>query len=110
MDKYAGINVEHNIGNGLFRVLPFTRIFKWRQFWNAKLIWGDLSEENKMLNFQNGHPFVSLDGKPYLEVGTGIDNILRFLRLDLVWRVLPQPLPPEKYKRFGVFGSFRLTF
>lgn len=110
MDRYAGINVEHNMGNGIFRLFPVNRYLKWRQFWNAKLLWGDLSAENKALNIQNGNPFVSLDGKPYLEIGTGVDNILRFLRLDLVWRVLPQPLPEEKYKRFGVFGSFRLSF
>jgi hypothetical protein len=110
MDRYAEINVEHNIGNGLFRLIPVTRVLKFRQFWNAKIIWGDLSDANKALNFQNGHPFTSLDGKPYMEIGTGVDNILKFLRLDLVWRVLPQPLPAEKYKRFGVFGSFRLAF
>jgi hypothetical protein len=110
MDRYAGATIEHNIGSGIFRYMPFNKFLKWRQFWNAKLLWGDLSEANKTLNFQNGHPFKSLDGKPYLEIGTGIDNILRFLRLDLVWRVLPQPLPEARYQRFGIFGSFRVSF
>jgi hypothetical protein len=54
--------------------------------------------------------FTSLDGKMYVEMGTGIDNILKFFRLDLVWRVLPQPLPENNYQRFGVFGSFRIGF
>ncbi|MDX2046046.1 MAG: DUF5686 family protein, partial [Chitinophagaceae bacterium] len=44
MDRYAEINVEHNIGNGLFRLIPVTRVLKFRQFWNAKIIWGDLSD------------------------------------------------------------------
>jgi hypothetical protein len=110
MDRYAGLRVEHNIGNGIFRFLPLHRFLKFRQFWNVKMIWGELSDANKALNFVNGHSFVSLDGKTYIEVGTGIDNILRFLRLDLVWRVAPTPMPEERYKRFGVFGSFRLSF
>ncbi len=110
MDRYAGLNIEHNMGNGIFRLFPVNRYLKWRQFWNAKILWGDLSDANKEMNIQNGNPFQGLDGKPYLEIGTGIDNILRFLRLDLVWRVLPQPLPEEKYKRFGIFGSFRVSF
>jgi len=39
-----------------------------------------------------------------------VNNILKFFRIDFVWRVSPTPLPPEKSKRFGVFGSFRLAF
>jgi hypothetical protein len=45
-----------------------------------------------------------------MEIGTGVDNIFKLFRFDFFWRVLPQPLPVEKVKRFGVFGSFRLAF
>jgi hypothetical protein len=110
MDRYAGMQIEHNIGNGIFRLIPFNRFLKFRQFWNMKMIWGDMTEENKALNLTNGNPFVNLDGKTYIEVGTGVDNILRFFRLDLVWRLSPTPKPEESYKNFGVFGSFRLSF
>ncbi|MEO7210358.1 MAG: DUF5686 family protein, partial [Chitinophagaceae bacterium] len=88
-DEYAGINVEHNIGSGLFKYIPITRKLKLRQFWEAKAIIGNLSDANKQLNFIQGYPFQSLDGKAYLEVGTGIDNILKFFRVDFLWRVLP---------------------
>lgn len=109
-DRYAGFNVEHNVGNGLFRFIPITRKLKFRQFWSAKGVWGDLADANKNLNFVGEHPFKSLDGKMYMEVGTGVDNILKVIRLDFVWRILPQPLPKETGKRFGIFGSFRLAF
>lgn len=111
-DRYAGINVEHNIGNGLFRFIPLTRKLKFRQFWTAKALWGSLSDENKAFNMPAGsdYKFASLDGNTYLEVGTGVDNIFKLFRVDFVWRLLPQPLPPEKVKRFGVFASFRLAF
>ena len=111
-DKYAGINFEHNIGNGLFRFIPLTRKLKFRQFYSAKALWGGLSDENKTFNMPAGsdYRFASLDGNTYLEVGTGVDNILKVFRIDFVWRVLPRPLPPEKVKRFGIFGSFRLAF
>jgi hypothetical protein len=114
-DEYAGINLEHNIGNGMFRWLPPTRKLKFRQFWTAKMLWGSLSEGNRSFNqvgtvFDRGHQFQSLNGKTYIEVGTGVDNILRVLRFDFIWRLAPQPLPTEQYKRFGVFGSFRLQF
>jgi len=111
-DKYMGINFEHNIGNGLFRFIPLVKKLKFRQFYSARALWGGLSEENKAFNTPPGEtfPFQSLEGKTYLELGAGVDNILKFFRLDFVWRVSPTPLPPEKSKRFGVFGSFRLAF
>jgi len=109
-DKYMGFGVEHNFGLGLFRFIPFTRKLKFRQFWTAKGLWGSLSDANKLYNTTPGYTFNSLDGKTYLEVGTGIDNILKVFRLDFVWRVLPRPLPPEGVKRFGIFFSFRLVF
>jgi hypothetical protein len=106
-DKYAGISFEHNIGNGIFRFIPK---LKFRQFYTVKTLWGRLSEANKALNFKPGYEFQTLNGRTYLELGTGIDNILKVLRVDFVWRVLPTPLPKEASRRFGVFGSFRLTF
>jgi hypothetical protein len=106
-DEYAGINFEHNIGNGIFRLFPK---LKFRQFWTAKMLWGSLSESNKAFNFKDGNTFQTLDGKTYLEMGTGIDNIFRFLRVDFVWRLLPSRLPKSTTERFGVFGSFRLSF
>lgn len=108
-DRYAGVNVEHNVGSGLFRFIPFTRKLKLRQFWNAKALWGSLNAENTTLNNKSGS-FKTLNGSSYLEVGTGIDNILKVLRLDFVWRVLPRPLPVEKTSRFGIFGSFQFQF
>jgi hypothetical protein len=106
-DEFAGINIEHNIGNGIFRLLPKLR---WRQFWTAKTLWGSLSASNKALNYKQGHTFQSLDGKTYMELGTGVDNILKVFRIDFVWRVLPSTLQKPADRSFGVFGSFRVSF
>jgi hypothetical protein len=108
-DTYAGVNIEHNIGSGLFRFIPLTRKLKWRQFWNVKTLWGSLSDKNKALNNTTSF-FKTLDGKNYMEAGTGIDNIFKILRLDLVWRVLPNQPDVKKVSRFGVFGSFQFKF
>jgi hypothetical protein len=105
-DKYLGLNVEHIIGNGIFRFFPK---LKFRQFWTAKTLWGSLSEANRLYNFKQGNTFQTLNGNTYMELGTGVDNILRVFRIDFIWRVLPSKLS-ESTKRFGVFGSFRLTF
>ncbi|MBS1920268.1 MAG: carboxypeptidase-like regulatory domain-containing protein [Bacteroidetes bacterium] len=109
-DKYAGVNLDYNIGNGLFRFIPVTRKLKFRQFFTIKTLWGSLSDANKTLNFKQGNTFQTLDGKTFMELGTGVDNILRVFRLDFVWRMMPRPLPKVSSERFGVFGSFRLSF
>ncbi len=108
-DKYAGINIEHNIGSGLFRFNPFTRKLKWRQFWNVKTLWGNLNEANAKINITKDN-FKTLNGKTYVELGTGIDNIFRIFRVDFVWRAFANPTPENKNSRFGVFGSFQFQF
>jgi len=108
-DKYAGINVEHNVGSGLFRFIPLTRKLKLRQFWNIKALRGSLSEANTVLNNSTGL-FKTLNGKTYVEAGTGVDNILKILRIDLIWRLQPAPSLSNKTSRFGIFGSFQFQF
>jgi len=106
-DKYAGVNLEHNIGNGIFRLFPKLRL---RQFWTAKALWGSLTPANRALNFKQGYTFQTLNGDTYLEMGTGVDNIFKVFRVDFVWRVLPSRVPREGDKSFGIFGSFRVVF
>ncbi len=107
-DRYAGFNLEHNIGSGLFRYISFTRKLKLRQFWEAKGLLGALNEANRAMNFVGKYPFQPLDKQLYLEVGTGVDNILKFFRVDFVWRLSPRPLPDLRRDRFGVFFGFRV--
>jgi hypothetical protein len=110
----------------VFRLFGPTRKLKFRQFWTAKLLWGSLSEENKRINFVDGYfdeatmkfnpdtgkgwfAFQTLQDKTYMELGTGVDNILKVFRIDFIWRVLPST-PTSYAKRFGIFGSFKIQF
>jgi hypothetical protein len=45
-----------------------------------------------------------------MEIGTGVDNIFKVLRVDFIWRLLPRGVPTTATERFGVFGSLRLAF
>lgn len=110
-DEYAGFNFEHSIGGGIFKYIPLLKKLKLRQFWNAKGVIGSLSDENKALNLNKGFEFKTLERNPYIEVGTGIENILQFFRIDFVWRVAPERKPGEPFsKYFGVFGSVKFNF
>ena len=108
-DQYAGLNLEHNIGGGVFNYIPYLKKLKMRQFWTAKVLYGSLSEDNKKLNLDKGYPFRTLKDKPYIELGTGISNIFQLFRIDFVWRVSPDLLPDEASDRYSgyseVYGS-----
>lgn len=109
-DQFLGFNFEHNIGSGIFRFVPLTRKLKFRQFYNVKLLWGHLSPENIVYNNNVDYTFKSLNGQTYMELGTGVDNIFRFFRVDFIWHILPAGQNLSYIQKFGVFGSFRFSF
>ncbi len=110
-DRYAGFNFEHSIGGGIFNYIPYLKKARLRQFWTAKGIVGSLNDENTKLNLTKDYTFRTLEGSPYMEVGTGIENILQLFRIDFIWRVTPKPLATEeRSKYFGIFGSVRFKF
>jgi hypothetical protein len=106
-DRYAGFRFNHTIGPGIFRLIPFTQKLKWRQLWTFNAVWGSLSDFNKNENKADEY-FKTLNGRSFMEIGTGVENIFRVLRIDCIWRLAPKPLPGEEAIKFGVFGSFRL--
>jgi hypothetical protein len=110
-DQYAGFNIEHTVGGGVFNYVPLLKKLKLRQFWTAKGVVGSLSADNQLLNLNKGYPFRTLQGDPYLELGTGVSNIFQVFRIDFDWRVSPAAVVNEPLaKHFGVFGSVRFEF
>ncbi|MBA4197823.1 MAG: hypothetical protein C0459_09735 [Chitinophaga sp.] len=117
-DAYGGFNVEYNFEKKLMNLIPFLRKSKARQFINTKMVWGDLNSANRSFNrleFGN-YRLKSLRGENYTEIGTGIDNLFKFFRIDLVWRLDPPFVIPagstlaNNPQKFGIFGSFKLQF
>jgi len=120
-DRYAGFTIEHHFDKKLLNLLPLLRRVNVRQFWNVKAVWGDLSPRDKRLNRWEYGSFRmrSLNGRPYIELGTGLDNIFRYFRLDCVWRFappqptsrsIPSTVRPIPTGNFGVFGSVHIQF
>ena len=114
-DRFIGINIEHNIEKKLLNLLPFMRKSPIRQFWNIKTVWGNLDRESRLLNRTDfgDYRLRALNGNYYTEIGTGLDNIAHFFRLDLVWRINPDQRILQEYQNyanFGIMGSFRIQF
>ncbi|MEZ5017775.1 MAG: DUF5686 family protein [Flavipsychrobacter sp.] len=110
-DQFVGANLEHSIGGGVFKYIPLVKKLNLRQFWTAKGVVGSLTDANAAINLNKGFMFRTLSNDPYVEVGTGIENIFRLFRVDFIWRVTPSSLPNEVLQRnFGVLGSMKVTF
>lgn len=111
-DIYTGAILEHSLGSLFFKYIPYLKKMKLRTFYNVKGVYGNLSIANQTLNFNKGYYFQSMAKSPYLEVGTGVENIFKVLRVDFVWRLLPYRTPTNDsyFRRFGIFGSLKFAF
>lgn len=117
-DLYAGFQIEHNFEKKLINLIPLLRSTKMRQFWTFKGVWGEMNSANRTFNRTELGPYQlrSLKSNFYLEYGTGFDNILKFFRIDFVWRKAPpypanySPSRMQPIQNFGVFGSVRFQF
>lgn len=85
-DKYLSGFIENQWEGLLFDRIPLVKRLKLRLVTTGKITIGSISErhQSEMLlptfvrNFQ---------GTPYIETSVGIENILKIIRLDLVWRM-----------------------
>lgn len=91
-DFWGAVFWEHHFRGFFLGKIPLMKRLKWREVATVKALWGRLSDKNDgsaldteaILLFPDGMTSVS---KPYVEVGVGIENILRFIRVDAVWRL-----------------------
>jgi hypothetical protein len=106
-DKYVSLNYQHNFEGLLFNRIPLLQKLKWRLVATANILQGSLREENlRFYPALDGQtpplsPIQSLGSIPYVEVGYGIENIFKFIRIDAVHRLTY--LNHTGARQFGVF-------
>jgi hypothetical protein len=86
-DRYAQVFVEHHFEGLFFNRVPLFRRLKWREVFVAKAVVGSLDRERheqEMLFLPNMY---DLNGGPYVECSAGVENILKILRVDGIWRL-----------------------
>ena len=93
-DKYASLHYQHYFQGLLMNKVPLMRKLKWRLLGTANILYGSLRQENKDIMSSEGPEgeptpgFNYLDPKvPYVELGYGIENIFKILRVDGVHRL-----------------------
>lgn len=105
-DQYGSVTVEHHFQGFFLNHIPLMRRLKWREVATAKYLVGSISNENmKVLDFPTGMGEVS---KPYSEVGIGVENIFKVIRVDAMWRLTHLDNP--NIERFGIRAGLQIIF
>ncbi|MGM9797524.1 MAG: DUF5686 family protein [Parabacteroides sp.] len=116
-DQYASWDITYFMNGALLNRLPLIKKLKWREVFSFRGLFGDLSDKNNPFLEENrgkglyAFPTGSylMDPKnPYMEVGVGVENIFKFLRLDYVWRLTYKDNPGIQTR--GVRFMMKLTF
>jgi hypothetical protein len=110
-DQYISLLLSHHFDGFFLNKIPLMRKLKWREVISAHSVIGRLSDANRSIFVapDPGKQVYFYDLKyPYVEMAAGIENILKILRFDVVWRLNYQDhanTPP-----FGFRGSIQLIF
>lgn len=110
-DTYTSMHVEHNFNGRIFSRIPFLKKYNLRAILGLRGVWGELSEENRLLSTTGNPSEIVLrapDSRVYYEYSVGVANIFKILRIDFNFRGNYLDLPDAR--RFGVTGSFGFFF
>lgn len=106
-DEYVSLALDHHLEGWIWNKFPALRKLKFKEVLTARLAYGSLSERNRMFNLSEVQNVRAPSVIPYLETGLGIENILKVLRVDAVWR-LNYHVPTAD--RFGIRIYLTLQF
>ncbi|MDE5970891.1 MAG: DUF5686 and carboxypeptidase regulatory-like domain-containing protein [Muribaculaceae bacterium] len=101
--------------NGLIlNNIPYVKKLKLREVFSFRGVVGNLSNRNNpdynldLYQFPKSDNSVDMNWKPYMEASVGLDNILKCIRLDYVWRLSYRNR--REVDRAGVRIAFHVSF
>lgn len=115
-DAWVALFYEHHFNGFLLGKIPLIRKLNWREVLVFKGVYGTLSDRNNgslpdsraFLLFPPGMGSVR---HPYMEMGFGVENIFRLLRVDCIWRLTHRTRRPgQDIQDFAVNFSLDIKF
>ena len=104
-DTYASLFLEHHFQGFFLNKIPLFRRLKWREIVGMRTLIGSYDPaKHTDLVFPAG--MKGLKSMPYTEFSAGIENILKILRVDAVWRYNYNDTQKVK---LGIMFSMQIT-
>lgn len=93
-DLWATFFWEHNFKGFFLGKIPLLKRLQWREAVSLRAAYGTVRKENNGIAGDDSFGAVMLFpekmgrlDRPYVEMGAGVTNIFRFLRIDAFWRM-----------------------
>lgn len=106
-DHFASLQYQHYLEGFLLNRVPLLKKLNWRLLGTANAIVGGMRQPNRDMISKfapDGSETLPVgyftNGKPYVELGYGVENIFRFLRVDFIHRI--SYLDNERARKFGM--------
>ncbi|HEX8350456.1 MAG TPA: DUF5686 family protein [Hymenobacter sp.] len=110
-DRYVSLQFENHFEGFLVNSVPALKQLNWRLVATGSILYGRVSNANRTITppvSLGGEPlptFQSLGRLPYAEIGYGVENIFKIVRVDFLHRLTYRNSPGAK--DFGVKVSFQ---
>lgn len=111
-DKYAELRYRHSFEGFILNTIPLMKKLKWRLIGTANVLYGDLDDAHLDLTKHPTSPegdlelpFRRMDHRPYVELGYGVENILKIFSVEAFHRLTY--LDHADVRRFGLKFSIQ---
>ena len=101
-DRYAALYVDQHLNGLIFNHIPLLNRLEIRETITANIIFGNLHNSFLKENLPD-FTYALNYSNPYAEVGVGVENIFKLIRINFIWRLTyldkPESIP------FGIIGG-----
>jgi hypothetical protein len=109
-DQWITAGFDHHLESFFLRKIPLIRKLKWKELWTFRLAYGSLTAQNLFINNTTAQTIKAPNQKPYMEIGIGIENIFKVLRLDYLWRInYLNPQAPDRIAKYRYNYGLRIN-
>jgi hypothetical protein len=102
-DQYISLSTEQHLQGMFFNYIPLLRKLKFREVVSCKAVVGKINRKNS--SEMQLPVYMHHLNKPYIEVGVGVENIAKILRIDALWRLTHKDNPDIEI--FGLRARFQ---